>query len=276
MKCHEATALQLFTDDELDAVGCAAFLAHLDGCAVCAGEHVALCDLRTRVQSQATCYAMPARLRQRLDAIVAQGAGSDAGTRPSRARGSPGRRQPDRRWLWAGMGAVAGGALALAATILVVGAGTWMSNRGLVDAVVAAHGRASLAGHVVDVDSSDHHTVRPWLSQRLDYSPPVVDLKDQGFPLLGGRLDRIDDMSVATLVYRAGRHRIDVFVRPLPTTLQGFEPTSVRGYNIVESRGLGMEWIGVSDINPTQLHRLVDLLAHPPPNADAAEPSVSQ
>jgi len=266
MRCHESGALQLFADDELDAAACAAFVAHRDQCPHCTRESAALRALRTRVQTEVPYHAMPARLRQRLDAAVADHGAIE------RARIASHRATRGSRWLWAGSGALAGSAFTVAAAMLVMAASAWMSNRGLVDQVAAAHGRSSVTGHVVDIASSDHHTVKPWLSQRLDYSPPVVDLEDQGFPLLGGRLDRLDDASVATLIYRAGQHRVDVFVRPLPTGGNNFAATSVRGYNLVEARGRGMEWIGVSDVNPAQLQRLVDLLAHPAPHAESAEP----
>jgi anti-sigma factor RsiW len=265
-------SLQLFSDGELDPGKRDDFLRHLGQCALCARENVNLTELRTRLRAERPYYVMPSRLEHELEATVARHARDhdtrDVSTGPPRDR----RMRTKAIWLWSGTGALAGSALTIAGVFLVMTAHAWWSNRELVDEVANAHGRSSLTGHVVDIASSDHHTVKPWLSQRLDYSPPVVDLNEKGFPLLGGRLDRIEGMSVATLIYRSGQHRIDVFVRPIVASGKEFEPTLVRGYNVMEARGLGMEWIGVSDVNPSQLRRLVNLLAQPEPSPESVEP----
>ena len=82
------------------------------------------------------------------------------------------------------------------------------------DDVVASHVRATLGQHLVDVASSDRHTVKPWLSARLDYSPPVAELPVPGSVFLGGRVDYLDGRPVAALVYRQGEHIVNAFVWP--------------------------------------------------------------
>jgi anti-sigma factor RsiW len=53
--------------------------------------------------------------------------------------------------------------------------------------------------------------VKLWLSARLDVSPPVLELKDVGFPLVGGRQDYIDGHPAAVVVYRHAKHVINLF-----------------------------------------------------------------
>jgi len=129
---------------------------------------------------------------------------------------------------------------------------------------VASHTRATLSQRLTDVSSSDRHTVKPWLSSRLDYSPPVQDFAADGLPLVGGRLDYLGGQSIATLVYRYREHTIDVFVRPLSGGLAAPAPslTTLRGFNVAHARGAGMEWWGVSDVSADVLTGLVARLAH--------------
>jgi hypothetical protein len=116
------------------------------------------------------------------------------------------------------------------------------------DQVVASHIRALQASHLVDVASSDQHTVKPWFDGRLDYAPPLRDLAAQGFPLEGGRLDYVDGRPVSALVYRRARHAINLFVWPAASHRER-EPSSrvVNGYNIVRWSEGDMAFWAVSD-----------------------------
>ena len=137
----------------------------------------------------------------------------------------------------------------------------WRTNEDLAVEVVTTHVRATLGNHRVDVASSDQHTVKPWLSARLDYSPPVRDFASAGFALVGGRIDYLDRQPVAALVYRYRDHMIDVFVRP-PTAHPAPAPLrTVRGFNVVHAVGAGMDWLAVSDLNAAELSSFVEKLA---------------
>ena len=106
--------------------------------------------------------------------------------------------------------------------------------------------------------------MKPWLSSRLDYSPPVQDFAADGLPLVGGRLDILGGQPIATLVYRYREHTIDVFVRPLVGDATTAAPTltTQRGFNVAHAKGAGMEWWGVSDVSADVLSALVARLAH--------------
>ena len=136
----------------------------------------------------------------------------------------------------------------------------WRATEDVAVEAVTTHVRATLNNHLIEVASSDQHTVKPWLSARLDYSPPVRDMASEGFALSGGRLDTLDKQRVATLVYRYRQHTIDVFVRPelahAPSALR-----TVRGFNVAHATGSGMDWFAVSDVSADVLTAFVQRLA---------------
>lgn len=267
MKCHEAARVGRLADDELEALERPEVERHLQGCPTCARELERTLDLRHRMRDDALRFALPSSLHERvLDAVRA----AEGSARDDPHRRAPRLWRPAQRWLWLGSGALGGALLTAGAIVLALGLQAGHRGRASIDEMVAAHGRAALTGHLVDVASGDGHTVKPWLSQRLDYSPPVVDLAEHGFPLLGGRLDRIGQRPVATLVYAYGHHTIDVFVRPDDDREPVVRPAEIRGFNVRQAHGRGMDWIGVSDVNPRQLDELLRRLAAA--GVDSAEP----
>jgi anti-sigma factor RsiW len=135
------------------------------------------------------------------------------------------------------------------------------SDSAIADAVVSAHVRSLLADHLTDVASSDQHTVKPWFQGQLDYSISVTDWAAEGFPLVGGRLDYVDDRRAASLVYKRAQHAINLFV--WPAKRGGDEPlrhVSERGYNVYSWAKDGMRYSVVSDVNEADLQRFVGLV----------------
>ena len=147
-----------------------------------------------------------------------------------------------------------GGGLALAAcAVLALAVMPMMQTAELEQELVAGHVRSQLAGHLIDVVTSDQHVVKPWFGGKLDFSPPVIDLADQGFPIAGGRLDYIGRRTVAAIVYRRGRHVINLFVWPAKSGEAPAGAARHDGYSIAWWTQGGLEFWAVSDIDPDDL-----------------------
>jgi len=235
MTCFEAVGLvDAYIDDELDAVERSQFQTHLETCARCGRAVLGRVALQGIVRGF-PYHVAPDRLRA---AVIAR-------TRSS---------QRPRRLVLA----------AAALIVLAVGAGSalrMMQARAAADAiagsVVADHVRRLQSSHVIDVQSSDRHTVKPWFLGKIDFAPPVEDLSASGFPLAGGRLATIDGRTVAVLVYQRRLHPIAVYVWPEGDTrarASGVEV--VRGFNVRHWMAGGMSFWAVTDANPADLNAL--------------------
>jgi len=263
MNCHRLEALlSPYTDGEVGSLIRHSIERHLRSCAACAAKHRDLLALRARLRAEATYFEAPPELRTRVLALLAD-ARAATPLRP--------RPQPDR-WRWLAGGALAGCAATVLAWVVGSAVFDWRANQDLAAEAVAIHTRAVLSDRLIEVASSDQHTVKPWLSARLDYSPPVRDMANEGFALIGGRLDTLDKQRVATLVYRHRQHTIDVFVRPestnAPSTLR-----IVRGFSVARATGFGMDWLAVSDVSPDVLTAFVERLARADASPRVGEPS---
>jgi anti-sigma factor RsiW len=131
----------------------------------------------------------------------------------------------------------------------------------IVSQVVANHVRSLLAAQLVDVVSSDQHTVKPWFDGKIDFAPEVRDLSANGFPLVGGRLDYLDGKTIAALVYHRNKHPINLFITPAPTSRStSTTTTNRRGYNVVAWTNNSMNYWAVSDLNQAELREFTELV----------------
>ena len=127
--------------------------------------------------------------------------------------------------------------------------------------VVSSHVRAMMGEHLFDVRSTDQHTVKPWFLGKLDFSPPVTDLAQAGFPLTGGRLDYVAGRPVAALVYTRGQHTINVFVWPEASdAVRSPDARAIRGFHVRHWTHGGMSYWAVSDVNDADLDQFVHAL----------------
>ena len=133
----------------------------------------------------------------------------------------------------------------------------------LAEQVIASHARSMLTTHLADVSTSDEHTVKPWLSSKLDFSPPVTDLTGAGFPLVGGRLDYLDNRPVAALVYGRSQHVINLFVWPDRGSGRAspMQSLSKHGYNVLHWINGGMALWAISDLNATEMKTFAEAYA---------------
>ena len=214
--------------------------ARLADDAALGSELQALQRLRDAVRDGADHHAAPAALRARVQALSGRSTGPVSAAHRARQR-------------WARPAAAA----ALAFAVVLASALGWVWQQGrdepLEGEVIASHVRATLGQHLVDVASSDRHTVKPWLSARLDFSPPVPEFGSLGTLFLGGRLDYLDGRPVAALVYRQSQHIVDAFVWPANASDSRLRVRSQRGFNIVHWSRAGMAHWVVSDLSEGEL-----------------------
>jgi anti-sigma factor RsiW len=214
------------------------------------------------VKAKATRYEAPAKLRDRIGAAL------------QRSDTTPAVRQRAMRWpawpQWLNVGVAF--ACGVIASVVVIQLSPMPDDQDrLAQEVVSGHVRSLMVAHLADVASTDQHTVKPWFTGKLDFSPPVYDLANDGFPLAGGRLDYIERRPVAALVYRHRQHTINVFVWPSAGDLsRERKPLSRQGFNLAGWKDSGMQFWAVSDVSPEELQTFVQLLrkqiANPPPD----------
>jgi anti-sigma factor RsiW len=190
------------------------------------------------IQNSGLSYQAPAQLEARIRKSL----------RPERSQSN-----------WLAWGAVAA-AILVASTLSIrltqhLGAKDQMAEQ-----MISSHVRAMMTGHTTDVVSTDRHTVKPWFNGKLDFSPPVVDLATQQFPLVGGRVDYVEGRVAAALVYQRRKHVIDLFIWPTrPEDASGTEAS--KGFSVIRWQDSGMSFAAVSDLNQTELEQFKSLLS---------------
>ena len=255
MTCDVSQALlHGYLDGELDPLRAEEFERHLESCSPCIAQLEEQESLRASLRAAKLYERAPAGLAKKIERQIAN-TKSDS----------------DYQWSWVPIfrWIAASAAIVLLFVITYFGAGRLLSGRSGVEQVqqaaltevVDAHIRSLQPGHLTDVTSTDQHTVKPWFAGKLNYVPPVRDFAENGFPLVGGRLDVLNGRSVAVLVYGRRKHFINVFVWPESPNESANSATGTRnGYQWNYSRAHGMEFCAISDVSATDLHDLSELL----------------
>ena len=245
MTCDDVRPLlSAHLDRELDLGASLEVDRHLQTCTGCATLFRRYEDLRAAVRDAPLVFSPPPGLHGRILKQMRRPRGTAwlAAT----------------RWRWVGLPLAAGFAAALSWSVALHTATSRESP--ILTELVTAHVRSLMVDHIVDVASSDQHTVKPWFNGKVDFAPPVTDFTAQGFPLIGGRLDYIAAHEVAVLIYKRRQHAINVFIWPFAKDDgSGSDSVALQGYHLRRWTASGLTFWGVSDVNGADLDTLAAL-----------------
>jgi anti-sigma factor RsiW len=129
----------------------------------------------------------------------------------------------------------------------------------MVHDLAAAHARSLMPAHLIDVESTDQHTVKPWFAGHADVSPVVADFAQHGYRLVGGRADYLGHQRSAAVVYRHGAHIINVFSWSGSSRVLQASTTRL-GFRMAFWRVGDLQYCAVSDAGWEELMGLVRLL----------------
>jgi anti-sigma factor RsiW len=268
VNCKEVIDLvDAYLDGELDPVTNKNIEGHLRECSGCDRAFKERHALVGAISAAAPYHKSPAGLRERIQASLRNEIPESAldlvrGHQPELMRK---RRDSlallfETPWNWLGLAA----AVAVAALIvwsLVPGLRRPDAEQFLATQLIASHVRSLMVDHLTDVASSDQHTVKPWFEGKLDFAPSVVNPASDGFPLVGGRLDYLDNRPVAALVYQRRKHFINVFIWPVETgDGRATKAISRQGYQLHHWADHDLNYWAVSDVSANELVALKELI----------------
>jgi len=251
VQCAESLRIQAYFDSEVDAVAAAEIERHLEHCAECRALLSDLEQVRSVLRRDVAYARTPPLLRAR----IARALDRETATRRPKVRLTGPWRAAS---FWAGAaGGIGGTAIAASIAFLLLAPPLLVP---VVNDLVSAHARSLMPAHLIDVVSTDKHTVKPWFAGHADVSPVVADFEPQGYKLIGGRADYLDHQRAAVVVYQHGAHVINVFswaaqpARSLP------RDTTRNGYHLAFWRQGDLDYCAVSDTGWDELKALVGLL----------------
>jgi anti-sigma factor RsiW len=248
MKCASSRhLLELHLDGELSASESAEIQEHIENCAACDGLYRRLEHLQSDIRKKITRHTAPAQLQRSIQAALRKAAATES--------------QPPRiRWNWMAVAASFLLFASLALNIASLRSRDSAARNTLAQEVLSSHLRSLMGTHLLDVPSSDQHTVKPWFNGKLSFSPDVRDFSSQGFRLVGGRVEYIGERSVAALVYQRRQHLVNLFIWPSPSASQsGYSELKRSGYNLVSWTKDGMTCWAVSDLQAGELEQFAEL-----------------
>lgn len=269
MNCNDTRRfLDADVDGELDLVPHLELDAHLRTCPECARLAENSRARRAALRESLPRFTAPAALADKIRIAIGSRDGWPVGRQLATADEAPASTQrtaasPRAKIifpLWQIAGLAASVAFALLAGF------AWGNARArtnlLIDDAVSDHVRSLQANHLTDVASTDQHTVKPWFAGKLDFAPPVVDLAEVGFPLVGGRLEHIDGRAAAALVFRRRQHAVNLIIWPSIISAVSARQAERNGYNVVAWSQVGLNFLVVSEIPSTELLEFAEQYRH--------------
>jgi len=242
--------IHAYVDGELDLARSLELEQHMQECQVCAIVYRNHTSLRSAFKDSSLYHSAPASLEKRIRSSLRREADTEV-------------RRPWFGWRWLPVGVALGFVLLMALVIWRAVPGLRPSGDELLaQEIVSNHVRSlQLESHRTDVISSDQHTVKPWFDGKLDFAPTVKDFSSQGFPLLGGRLEYLNNRAVAALIYQRQKHYINLYIWPAEQSNATGEVAAKRqGYNLLHWTNSGMNYWAVSDLNSVELHEFARLV----------------
>jgi len=252
LSCQRAQELiHGYLDGELDLARSLDVEQHMHECEICARTYRSQTTLRSSLKNDSLYYTAPEKLKKRIQSSLRK-----------EARSKVSQRAFGWRWLTVG---------ASLAFMLLIGVVVWRLVPGsirpsgdelLAQEVVSDHVRSlQMPGHLTDVLSTDQHTVKPWFDGKVDFAPLVKNFASQEFPLLGGRLEYLNNRTVAALIYQRRLHYINLFIWPAEQAGSSGEVTIQRqGYNLIHWTDSGMNYWAISDLNSVELREFARLV----------------
>jgi len=244
---HDEAAKLLgpYQDGELDLASCLKLEEHMAGCPSCQEKLAAEKELIEIVRSETPRFQPSPFLKTRIQAALREQQSSPVAVRSWNPI--------SLAWAYSGL---AVGILC----ILGIGVFWTQSIPALDQEAVANHVRSLQVNHLMDVASTDQHTVKPWFAGKLDYSPQVVDLGPSGYPLIGGRLDVLDHRNVAAIIYQRRKHYINLFIWPSDTESLHGRLYNQNGYHAIGWTKSGMNYLAVSELGEKELREFVQMI----------------
>lgn len=233
MTCREVEPLlNAHLDQELGVAGSASVDRHLAECHACAAHYAVLRNLHHEIVNAGLDYPLPSHLERKLA-----------------VRFLP-KKEPRRTVV---MLAAAACLVILILAFPMIRSARPVEVSAIDTEILDNHLRALEPNHLVDVTSSDQHTVKPWFQGRVSLSPPVPDLANDGFVLLGGRLDVINRQPAAAVVYRRRQHVISLYVMPPSNTDTKTTYQDLGGYHMLHWSDNHLSYWAISDVDPADL-----------------------
>lgn len=214
---HEVWTAKLdaYLDGELGAREMTELDGHLRECPGCAAEGLRRLQWKKTIQSAGQRYVADPKLRERLQKNFS-------------------REKPVRRW-WPAY-ALTMAVLLLLAGIAILREGSRQErNSQIISELTDLHVSTLASSSLVDVVSSDRHTVKPWFAGKIPFTFDLPELQGSPFELVGGRVSYLEQSPGAELIFRVRKHLISVFIfqqRAIPGRFPNVGPMNARSFHL--------------------------------------------